>query len=208
MSIYTSQNQFFEAAYRTGEHGWPVSEPSAPVVNFVRQHRKPARVLDIGCGEGRHALLFAKRGHQTVALDNQPQAITRAIQINNAVSPHLRFVLGDVFHLPFSPNTFDVVLDYGCFHHVRKQDEKRYLQGVLPLLKSGGHFLLCCFSTRFKHWPGEQRSRDWLVHRGHYDRFFKKGSFKTIFGAAFELLSIEEERQDIHAFYHVLMRKR
>jgi len=209
MSIYPAQKKFFEEAYRTGEHGWPVSDPSEPVARFVRKYQKNgARVLDIGCGEGRHAILFANRGHETIALDDQPQAITRAIQINRAISPHLRFVIGDAFHLPFAPNTFDVILDYGCFHHVRKQDEKYYLQNLLALLKSGGHFLLCCFSTRFRHTPDERRSRNWLVHRGHYDRFFRKGDFKTIFGGAFDLLAIEEEQQDLHAFYHVLMRKK
>ncbi len=208
MSIYPSQKKFFEAAYRTGEHGWPISDPSMPVVHFLKQYkRRAARVLDIGCGEGRHAILFAKRGHKTVGMDYLPGAITRAIQINHAVSPHLRFVLGDVFYPPFLQNAFDVILDYGCFHHVRKQDEKAYLKNVLPMLKSGGHFLLCCFSSRFKHEPGERRTRDWLVHRGHYDRFFKKGSFKTIFGAAFDILSVEEERQGLYVFYHVLMQK-
>lgn len=213
MSIYSSQKKYFEEAYRTGEHGWPVEGASAPVVSFLRKFKKEKPVgdiLDIGCGEGRHAALFARAGYRAVGLDNQPLALERARRISGdgSVGPRLRFMLGDVFQLPFRPERFDVLLDYGCLHHIRRGDTARYLGSVVPVLKPGGYFLLSCFSTRFKHHPDEKRKRDWMVHNGHYDRFFRKGDFKSIFGRDFEVLSVEEERQSVYAFFHVLMRKR
>lgn len=42
-------------------------------------------VLDIACGAGRHALLFAQRGLQVVAVDREPQSI-----------PGVRFVQADL----------------------------------------------------------------------------------------------------------------
>jgi SAM-dependent methyltransferase len=211
MNIYQSQKSYFETAYRSGEHGWPVEGPSEPIIRFLNQFKKEkssGRVLDIGCGEGRHTAFFAEQGYEAIGLDYQSLALERARRLTGNVKPHLHFVLGDVFHLPFAPEDFDVILDYGCLHHVRKRDTGAYLESVVPLLKPGGYFLLSCFSMRFKHHPGEKRSRDWLVHKGHYDRFFKKGSFKEIFGKAFEVVHLEEERQSLYAFYHVWMRKR
>ncbi|HLG22136.1 MAG TPA: class I SAM-dependent methyltransferase [Candidatus Manganitrophaceae bacterium] len=213
MSVYASQKKYFEKAYATGEHGWPVEGPSQPVVRFISRYKKEkpeGRVLDIGCGEGRHALLFARHGYQAVGLDYEPLALARAKRFarNGSAPSSLQFILGDVFHLPFAPQFFDVVLDYGCLHHVRKRDTASYLQNVSPLLKPGGYFLISCFSTRFKHHPGEKRSRDWMVHNGHYDRFFRKENFKEVFGRDFVILRIEEERQSLYAFYHVLMRKK
>lgn len=213
MSIYPSQKMYFEEAYRTGEHGWPVEGPSLPVSRFVarfKKERSAGRVLDIGCGEGRHSVLFAREGYRTIGLDYQPLALERARRIsgNGSAGANLRFMLGDVFHLPFRPGTFDVVLDYGCLHHIRRRDTHTYLENVGPVLKPRGYFLLSCFSTRFKHHPEEKRKRDWMVHNGHYDRFFRKGDFKSIFGRDFEVLNVEEERQSIYAFFHVLMRKK
>jgi SAM-dependent methyltransferase len=211
MNIYQSQKSYFETAYRSGEHGWPVEGPSEPIIRFLNQFKKEkssGRVLDIGCGEGRHTAFFAEQGYEAIGLDYQSLALERARRLTGNVKPHLHFVLGDVFHLPFAPEDFDVILDYGCLHHVRKRDTGAYLESVVPLLKPGGYFLLSCFSMRFKHHPGEKRSRDWLVHKGHYDRFFKKGSFKEIFGKEFEVVHLEEERQSLYAFYHVWMRKR
>jgi len=100
------------------------------------------------------------------------------------------------------------VLDCGCFHHVKKADWSRYLAGLTVLLRPGGYLHLTTFSTRFKHYPGERRSRNWLVHRNHYDHFFRKADFARIFGKRYEILKIEEERQELHAFWHVLLRKR
>lgn len=211
MGIYTSQKRYFEEAYRSGKHGWPVEEPSAPVVRFLNQFKKEkplGSVLDIGCGEGRHVGLFATEGYLSVGLDYQSLALSRARSLQKKRSSHLHFVLGDILHVPLRPNSFDVILDYGCFHHIRKQDADIYFKNVFPLLKAGGHFLLSCFSTRFKHHPDERRTRDWLVHKGHYDRFFKSGSFKEIFGHMFDIIHIEEEQQTLYAFYHVLMCKK
>ncbi len=210
MDLYASQKRYFEEAYRIGEHGWPVSGTSPPVARFLDRYKteKPSgRVLDIGCGEGRHTDFFAAAGYEAIGLDYQPGALARAKPLLQKGPSKLHFVLGDVFHLPFTENSFDVLIDYGCLHHVRKRDTDAYLKSVVPLLKPGGYFLLCCFSTEFKHHPDEERSRDWLVHKGHYDRFFKKNSFQEIFGKTFDVKHLEEQRDGDDVFFHVVMRK-
>src|SRR5579863_4772873 len=171
MSVYTSQYSYFLQAYQQGQHGWPVEGASDPVVRFIREfskERPDARVLDLGCGEGRHALLFAENGFSSVGMDYQLLAIERARKIarGRGIKSGLYFVGGDLFQLPFREGVFDVVLDYGCLHHVKKSDFDLYLQAILPVMRSRCYFLLSCFSTRFRHHPGEKRTRDWLIHRG------------------------------------------
>ena len=213
MVQYPQQKKYFENAYRTGEHGWPIEEPSSFVVEFLKKVHlptRPRRVLDMGCGEGRHTFLFARKGWLSIGMDDQPLALERAKKIaqDKNLPKGFSFVLGDIFHLPFLPSRFDVLLDYGVLHHIRRADTPSYLKVVVPLLKPNGFFLLSCFSMKFKHYPGEKRKRNWLVHHGHYDRFFKKSDFQVIFGKFFRVLEIQEERQGCYAFYNILMRKK
>ncbi len=211
MDIYESQKMYFERAYQTGQHGWPVTGPSDFVVRFLKRfqsEKQSGRLLDIGCGEARHAGLFANAGYEAVALDYQLLALKRAARFFEGQGSNLQLMQGDVFHLPFIPASFDVLIDYGCLHHVRRRDTQAYLNSVIPLLKPKGYFLLSCFSEHFKHHAEEVRRRDWLVHQGHYDRFFRREDFGEIFGNDFDLLEIAEEREALYAFYHVLMQKR
>ncbi|HEX9758664.1 MAG TPA: class I SAM-dependent methyltransferase [Nitrospiria bacterium] len=213
VALYSRQKKYFEEAYKTGEHGWPVEEPSPFVIDFLRKVSLPGkhlRVLDLGCGEGRHTFLFAQKGWRTVGVDYQPLALERANKIakQKNIRPGFSFVLGDLSHLPFRFQSFDALVDFGVLHHVPRRDTPHYLKTVISLLKSNGFFLLSCFSVKFKHFPGEKRKRNWLIHRGHYDRFFKKTDFSKIFGNFFSILDIEEERQGSYSFYNVLLRKR
>ncbi|MFQ5883135.1 MAG: class I SAM-dependent methyltransferase [Candidatus Methylomirabilales bacterium] len=210
--IYERQKFFFRRAYEAGETPWPRLTPTPAVVRLakrLRRERGRARVLDVGCGEGRHMICFAKEGHRAIGVDYEPLALRKACARadTHPVRPRLTFVLADAFRLPFRRDSFDALVDSGCFHHVKKADWSRYLRGLTALLRPGGYFHLTTFSTRFKHYPGEHRTRNWIVHRNHYDHFFRKADFAAIFGPRFDILTIEEERQSLHAFWHVLMRK-
>lgn len=215
MGLYQKQKKYFEKAYKTGEHGWPTVDPTPFVLRALPRIRKSAapdraRILDLGCGEGRHTLACAREGLDAVGLDYQPMAIrrARAFARRQKIRGRFRFTVGDAFRLPFPPNRFDGLIDYGCLHHVKIGDTRRYFKSVLPCLKPGGYFILSCFSTRFKHHPGEKRRRNWLAHKGHYDRFFRKQDFGILFRKQFEILTMEERRNGLHVFWDVLMKKK
>ncbi len=166
------------------------------------------RALDIGCGEGRHSIAFAEAGFGTVGMDLEPKALARARSAVQDRNVRPGFLQANVFALPFSTEVFDVVVDYGCLHHVRRSDTSRYLAQVVPLLKPGGQYLLSCFSTKFRHHAAERRTRDWLVHAGHYDRFFRRADFPALFGRWFDIVDLTEDRDGLYVFHNVHMQKR
>ena len=67
------------------------------------------RILDVGCGAGRHSLYLQNRGHRVTAIDVSPRAIelarTRGVQDARVAS-----VCG---RLPFRDGEFDTVLLFG-----------------------------------------------------------------------------------------------
>ena len=62
------------------------------------------RVLDLGCGTGRHTALFANRGYEVVGVDRSPEMLHLA-----QPGAHARFVQGDITTLQLGEQ-FDAVL--------------------------------------------------------------------------------------------------
>ena len=80
------------------------------------------RVLDIGCGAGRHALYLQEQGHEVVAIDNSPLAIQvcqeRGIQDARAV---------EMTKLTRKFGTFDTITLWGSFGMVSTPNRARWL---------------------------------------------------------------------------------
>jgi SAM-dependent methyltransferase len=90
-----------------------------------------ARVLDLGCGAGTAALMFAGGGAQVVGSDINPRAIVLA-QLNQALNEldNVTFVAGDLF-APVAGERFDLVVAQPPF--VSKPDSEQ----VVPYLHGG-----------------------------------------------------------------------
>lgn len=203
---------FFRRSYETGVYGWPKDEPTGQVLEFfgeVSSRHPGGRVLDIGCGEGRHALAFAASGHPVIALDYEPLAVELARDRAACFSGRadIGWLVADAFEMPFGSETFYVAVDYGVFHHIKVPDQARYIEEVRRVIIPGGCFLLSVFSTNFQHEPGEVRRRNWMVHRDHYDHFFTQEEIRGLFSPTFAVEAMVEEVDGHEAFHHALLVK-
>jgi SAM-dependent methyltransferase len=178
-------------------------------VGFLRRLRRlvpGGRLLDVGCGEGRHAIAAAKMGFEVVAIDYEPLAIRRAKRF---ASKHrakgITFRQGNALDLPFARMSFDVVLDYGCLHHQRKSAWAAYKASLLRVLKPGGFYVLSVFSPRFRLFGGSRRR--WHIARGAYRRYFTREDVCRVFGRDFERVEMWEETGGGAGFWHALMRR-
>jgi 2-polyprenyl-3-methyl-5-hydroxy-6-metoxy-1,4-benzoquinol methylase len=74
-------------------------------------------VLDLGCGVGRHALLFAEHGFDVEAIDGAAAGIDFACR--DAAARGLRISLrqADADALPFADESFDYVLSWNVIFH-------------------------------------------------------------------------------------------
>jgi len=72
------------------------------------------KVLDVGCGTGRFSTLFSDT--QYIGIDTEPKMIERAKRL----CPTKTFQIGDVYHLEFDDNEFELVLCNAVLHHIPK----------------------------------------------------------------------------------------
>jgi SAM-dependent methyltransferase len=205
-----ANQQYFRSAYRTGKHGWGVNDPSPYALKFLTRLKSiipKAKLIDIGCGEGRHAIMAFRLGFKVTAVDYEPLALKRAQYFaEEKGAEEIDFRIADILHMP-APNTlFDIVLDYGCLHHQKKADWPAYKDSVLRILSPHGFFILSVFSPKFPLFRGSHRN--WHIAQGAYRRCFTRNDLLGLFGREFEVLEMIEENGGQHGFWHVLFRRR
>ena len=101
-----------------------------------------ARVLDVGCGTGRHALALGKLGYRVTGLDLSETLLTHARRL--APEMGIDWHLGDMREMPFPANRFDAVVNwfttFGYF--ATDAENARVLGEIARVLKPGGRFLI------------------------------------------------------------------
>ncbi len=105
--------------------------------------RKGARILDLACGAGRHAIELARRGYAVTGYDLSEDLLRTARAQAKATKAKVTFVRGDMRELRFR-SAFDAVINmfssFGYFESV--DDDRVVLGGVARALKPRGKFLM------------------------------------------------------------------
>ena len=118
-------------------------------VAFLVEHLGLApgmRVLDVGCGPGRHARALAERGIEVVGVDISQRFVELAAE---GAPPNATFVVGDARRLAYDAE-FDAVISLcqGGFGLVRG-DDASVLDGMVRAARPEGRLALTAFSAYF-----------------------------------------------------------
>jgi len=102
-------------------------------------------VLDAGCGAGRFAEVALKAGAKVVALDYS--SAVDACYANLKHYPNLNVVQGDIYALPFAPQTFPFVYSLGVLQHT--PDVAKAFAALPPMVRGGGRLCADFYWRRF-----------------------------------------------------------
>jgi SAM-dependent methyltransferase len=95
------------------------------------------RVLDLGCGTGRHAVILAERGYEVTGVDRSPEMVERA----RARGSLAHFELGDIASIDLGETFEAALMNFAVLgYQVGNTDLQATLATVRRHLRTGGLF--------------------------------------------------------------------
>jgi len=189
----------WELAWR--EQRWAETSPPLPVVvDFANDLKREGakRVLDLGCGAGRHSVLLGKDGFQVVALDISETALkTLEDRLKTASIDSVTLVKHEMWDLPFVDDYFDGVICTNVLHHGKLIQIRRATKEVHRVMKKGASAFVIALSTAdFRRGSGKRLEQNTFVftrgeERGIIHHFFPRKELESCF-RKFEITSFEE----------------
>jgi glycine/sarcosine N-methyltransferase len=113
----------------------PGGLPPAEIARLLAGRR---RIVDAGCGTGRHAAALAEAGFDVTGIDVSPQLIAVA----RARAPHVAFEVADLREWE-PPDPFDAALCRGVLNDlIADADRQAALDNLARMLRAGGLLVL------------------------------------------------------------------
>jgi len=160
------------------------------------ENNKQIRILDIGCGTGRHSIELAKRGYIITGVDLSDSMLKRAREKASAQKINVDFFKHDARNLPFT-DEFDlaIMICEGSFP-LMETDEMNYqiLQNAAKSLKDKGKLI---FTTLNGLFPLFHSVKDFMSsHKEDGNASNDKNSFDLMTFRDYSVTSIEDDSGD------------
>ncbi len=134
---------------------------------------RPLRLLDIGCGEGRNAVFFARNGYQVTAFDLAAPGVVKTQQLAAEAGVQIDAFEADMLEHRLD-ESFDVVFCHGCLQYVPSDVRRSLLGHYKQHTNPGGLNVMSVFVRKpfIERAPdGEAAAHKWISGElfTHYD---------------------------------------
>jgi 2-polyprenyl-3-methyl-5-hydroxy-6-metoxy-1,4-benzoquinol methylase len=164
--------------------------------DFIEQELKSdksLKILDVGCGTGRHSIELSKRGYSVTGIDLSESQLSRARE--KAIQNNLKidFLKHDARNLPFH-DEFDVAIMIceGAFP-LMETDEMNYeiLKNVTKSLKSRGKFIFTTLNGLFPLYHSVKEFYDSTVNKGNAT--YRSNTFDLMTFRDYNITEVEDD---------------
>jgi SAM-dependent methyltransferase len=176
-------------------------EKFGPLAKAMRQ-RGMRRVLDLGCGGGRHLVYLAHQGFEVYGTDIDLHGLARARSWLQQEGLPARLAVADMEALPYPDGFFDAVISMYVIHHNLVNGIRRTVAGVRRALQPRGWFFATVNAWGdFKERRGpEIEPGTWLVCETDCDvpvphHLFREDELRSVW-EGFHILELERKAQE------------
>jgi len=124
---------------------YPVEEVVQFCFRNYRENRENVKILDAGCGAGRHVKFLADEGFVPYGIDFSDSGVDYTKKILSEAG-YKNFseniFLGSIKNLPFENDYFDSIICWGVLYYLSEEEIKKSIHEFFRVLKKNGKMLL------------------------------------------------------------------
>ncbi|MCD4766571.1 MAG: class I SAM-dependent methyltransferase [Methanosarcinales archaeon] len=154
---------------------------------------KSLRIIDIGCGTGRHSIELTERGYKVIGIDLSESQLERAKEKAKAQNLQIDFQKHDARNLPFK-NEFDlaIMLCEGAFS-LMETDEMNYeiLQSAANSLKAAGKLIFTTLNGLFPLFHSVEEFSASTTEEGNAT--YRSNTFDLLTFRDFNITTVEDD---------------
>lgn len=135
----------YEKKYEGQEYYWGIMPNRLCYeVMKLKPPVRPYKVLDIGCGEGKDAVFFAKNGYIVSAFDAAEKGLEKARDLARLHNVDINFFQADVNEYELKEE-YDIIFSSGVFHYLKPDRRERFIQSLKEHTAANGVHALNVF---------------------------------------------------------------
>jgi tellurite methyltransferase len=196
----------YDAMYRGDDYYWTrrPSDSCFAVLKHLPPER-PLRLLDLGCGEGRNAVFFARNGYRVTAVDISGEGIEKTRRLATESGVELAAIEADMHDFRLT-EPVDVIFSTGVLHSCRPEARAELMEHYRELTNPGGLHVLSIFVDKpFVPTAPDADPGTWLWRSGELFGFYWDWRIETGGEEIFDCMSGGTPHQ--HAVNRVVARK-
>ena len=117
--------------------------PHQLAVSFaLRTFQKGGKILDLGCGAGRHTKFLAENGFMAYGCDYSPNGIKASQELLASKNLKANFEIASVDALPYENDFFDGLICFGVLYYNDKESIQKAANEIFRVLKKGAKALI------------------------------------------------------------------
>jgi ubiquinone/menaquinone biosynthesis C-methylase UbiE len=142
--------QWNEAFKKKGKIFLEPQENMAEVVKLFKK-KEVKKILDLGCGTGRHLIYLAKNKFDVYGIDIAEEGISQSRKWLKSEGQKANLKIGSMYEkLPYKDNYFDAIVSIQALHHERIINVRKAIKEVERILKPGGLVFMSFFKRKLK----------------------------------------------------------
>ena len=182
--------QYWENYYKNSKFG---SEQSSFALFFMEEYQPKGSLVELGCGNGRDSLFFAKRGLTVLGIDQCENAIDELETLKNK---NVSFIAKDFTNLSTEEKGFDNIYTRFTLHSIVKDAADRTIGWAAKNLNVNGYLAIEVRSVNDELFEkGEKVDIDTWYYNNHSRRFVRLNELiETIEKAGLKIVFQQESK--------------